>query len=265
MRSIDESWIAARETEYGATISFTAHDLNSDARIARGGDRRCASASIIKLPILVHLALAAAEGQIDWHERLSLAASDKVPGYGILRNLDADLALSMRDLATLMTALSDNTASNMLIDRLGIDAINARTRALGLATTTLHRKVYMPNTPAMLPYGLGVTTTDEIVQLLMLIERQHLGTPAASELVLTLLAAQQDRAGIPRSLPDGWYYAGKTGSDSDLRNDCGIISGPVGEHYALAIFCQQLPHTPATVDHSGWRLIGAITAALLGV
>ena len=116
-------------------------------------------------------AMLAHEGQLDWNETLPLRDQDKVSGSGVLSDLSAGLRLSLRDLCQLTIVLSDNTATNMLIDRLGMDAINARIAALGLMHTRLQRKAFTPDTPATLPYGLGVSTPRETADLLRLLEK----------------------------------------------------------------------------------------------
>jgi beta-lactamase class A len=231
-------------------LSYYTIDLTSGVVRAQDADQPRKSASIIKLPILVHAALTVAEGAARWDERVALGA-ERAGGMGVLKLLDAGLALTLRDLVTLMTVISDNTATNLVIERFGAAAINARIRALDLPQTTLFRPVFAPDTAASAAYGLGVTTARETGTLLARVARRELGDPATADLLLGLLAAQQDRVGIPRGLPAGWRYAGKTGSDTDLRNDAAIVTAPDGRQHVVTIFCQPLPPLPGGVDHPG--------------
>jgi beta-lactamase class A len=245
------------EQASGGRIAFACHNLSTGARLGYRADEQVPTASVIKLPILVHLALAAADGEIDWEEQLALSDGVKVPGTGVLKELSAGLPITVRDLAVLMTALSDNTATNMLIDRVGIAAVNERLASLGLPHTRLLRRAYTPDTPASRPFGLGVTTADEQVALLARLTRGELDAGAAA-VVLEMLAMQQDRAAIGRWLPEGWHYAGKTGSITHLRSDVGLLTGPAGQQLAIAVFCTDIPQVDWSVDNPGLRAIAGL-------
>ncbi len=251
------------ERESGGRLAFVLHDLLTDERVRYRADEQVPTASVIKLPILVHIALAAGAGQLDWSAQLALTDAVKVPGTGILKELSAGLTLSVRDLCVLMTALSDNTATNMLIDHVGIEAVNARMRSLGLANTRLLRRAFTPDTPASRPFGLGVTTADEMADLLARIARRELGDSAAADTTLAMLAMQQDRAAIPRLLPVGWEYAGKTGSGTQMRADAGILTGPGGRRVVLAAFCTDLPRVDWSVENAGLLAIARLARELI--
>jgi len=183
---------------------------------------------------------------------------------GILKLMDKGLQPTIRDVATLMTVISDNTATNMLIDVLGIDHINQHIQAIGMTHTRLNRKVFAPNTPECLPWGLGVTTAHDVGTLLTHIATGQLGNTATNQWLRHTLATQQDRVSFPRALPVGWHYAGKTGSDEDLKNDCGIITTPHGGIIVAACFAQQLADAPHTADHPGLQAIIAATRTIIG-
>ena len=255
--------VAELEAASGGIIAFALHDLHTERRLGHRADVRVPTASVIKLHILLHIARAADEGQVAWDERLQLSDAVKVPGTGVLKELGAGLALSVRDLCALMTALSDNTATNMLIDRVGIEVVNARLEELGLAHTRLLRRAFAADTPATLPFGLGVTTADEMANLLVRLARDEVGGNTAARVTLQMLAMQQDRAAIPRLLPSGWQYAGKTGSNSDLRADVGLLSAPDGRQVALAAFCTAMPRVDWSVDNAGLVAIARLAQALV--
>jgi len=254
---------AQLEHQMGGRLAFAFRDLGTGAALSYRGDEPVSTASVIKLPILLHIALAAEAGELDWGERLTLTDAVKVQGSGILKELGAGLALSVRDLCALMTALSDNTATNMLIDRVGMAAVNERMAALGLPVTRLLRRAYTPDTPASRPFGLGVTTALEQADLLARIALRQIGGGPACEAALTMLAMQQDRAAIPRLLPEGWQYAGKTGSIDHLRADVGILTGPAGEQVALAAFAGELPRVDWGVDNPGLLAIARLAGRLV--
>lgn len=258
-----ETTIAAIERDSGGQISAALYDFQSGDTIGYHADRPVKTASVIKLPILVHVALCVAEGSLRWDMPLRLTDAEKVGGMGVLREMSDGVTLPLRDVCYLMTAISDNTATNMLIEQIGIEPINRRIRALGLERTTLLRKAFSPDTPASLPYGLGVTTASEIVGLLRMIADDRIGDHAAAAEVLRLLALQQDVHAMPRYLPHDWRYAGKTGRLDDLRNDAGIVTAPDGRRWALALFCQELPQIVPTADNPALIAIARLARALL--
>lgn len=256
--------IADLEHESGGRLAFALHDLRTGQALAHRADEPVSTASVIKLPILVHVALAVAEGALGWDDRLELRDPVKVAGSGILKELGAGLSLSMRDLCTLMTALSDNTATNMLIAHVGRAAINARIASLGLARTRLLRPAFSPDTEESRPYGLGVTTAGEMADLLVRLARRQIGDAATAEAILGFLAAQQDRAAAPRLLGPGWSYAGKTGAIDHLRADACILGDATGPRYALAAFCTDLPAIDWGPDNPGLLAIARLARTLVG-
>jgi len=255
--------IRSLEGQFHAQISMLWQPLNDEPAVAYHADRPVKTASIIKLPILIHAALLVESGQLSWDQRLPLSGT-RSPGMGILKVLDDGLHPTLRDVAVLMTVISDNTATNMLIDLLGIDQINQRIQSLGMHSTRLNRKVFAPNTEECLPWGLGVTTARDVVHVLSAIAHGQIGNAETSRFLHETLAKQQDRVGFPRGLPASWSYAGKTGSDDDLRNDCAILTAPDGRQYICACFVQELAEQPSTVDHPGLQALGQIVRIMIG-
>src|SRR5262245_29886393 len=117
--------IKTLEQESGGKLYFAFEALQSGEHLEHRADERVPTASVIKLPILVHVAFAVQEGQLAWDEPLVLTQDTQSPGTGVLKEMTVGLRLTLRDVCYLMTALSDNTATNMLIEHLGIAAINA--------------------------------------------------------------------------------------------------------------------------------------------
>jgi beta-lactamase class A len=257
--------IAEIERESGGEISLAMRDLQTGRTVAYHADRMVMTASVIKLPILVHVALAVREGSLSWETELKLTEEEIVGGSGVLNVLTPGLSLTLRDVCTLMTVVSDNTATNMVIEHLGVEAINRRMRSLGLPRTTLNRKSYSADTPSLLctKYGLGVTTPNEMLRLLTRLANGTLGDAETSADILSLLAKQQYRDGIPRLLPADWKYAGKTGSVNPVRNDVGVVTAPDGRRFALAIFVQKLPVVLWTADNPGLLAIARLAPLLL--
>jgi beta-lactamase class A len=255
--------VSELEAQCGGTLHFAVRDLQTGDTLRCHADERCKTASVIKLPILVHIALCVREGSLSWDEKMALTDAEKVDGSGVLTQLTAGLELSLRDVCTLMTVVSDNTGTNMVIERVGTEAANSRMRQLGLPVTTCFRKAYSPDTEASKAYGLGVTTPDEMLDLLIRLAGNEIGDEAVSKDILHILAGQFYRDAIPRLLPEDWKYRGKTGAVDAVRNDVGIVEMPDGRRYALALFCQNLPIVQWTADNPGLLALARLTRHLL--
>ena len=263
MNEATRAHIERAEQDSGGAISLAAMDLQTGATTEYHAERKVKTASVIKLPILIHVALSTSEGALDWNEKLTLTDAEKVGGAGVLTGLTTGLPFSLRDLCWLMIALSDNTATNMIIERIGVAPVNLRMRELGLRTTVLHRKAYSPDTPESAVYGMGVTTPGEMLRLLVLLHHSEIGNAAVCAAVREFLAAQQIRDRIPRFLPPDWHYLGKPGSIDGVRNDVGIVTAPDGRAFALALFCQHLPDMRWTADNAGLLALAACAENLV--
>lgn len=257
---------ATIERECGGQISFAVSDLQTGATARSFAERKCKTASVIKLPILVHTALSVAEGTLRWDDRLTLTEAEKVPGAGVLTQLSAGLEIALRNVCMLMIILSDNTGTNMVLEHVGIAPVNERMRALGLPITTCFRKGYAPDDGATNPYGWGVTTPEEMLRLLTLLAEGKVGDSAVSAEIVSFLAEQHYRNSIPRFLPTDWKYAGKTGGLDQVRNDVGLVTTPDGNRYALALFCQAIPTVLWTPENPGELALARLARlALTGV
>ena len=247
-------FIGRLERGCSGQLSFCIHDLQTGAEVSHHPDRRVPTASVYKLYVLLHLACAGAEGTVEWNTPLTLRAEHQSPGSGVLSGLTPGLTLSVRDACFLMTAVSDNAATNMLLDHVGLEAVNARLCSFGLKQTALVPQTRTPEAPR-LPYATGHTTPRETADLLLQLVRPARLPPDVAREAVAVLAAQQDRSMIGRWLPPGWTYAGKTGADADLRADVGLVTAPDNREFVLALFCHNLPVPPTGpewgVDHPG--------------
>ncbi|MCP4857141.1 MAG: hypothetical protein GY903_21880 [Fuerstiella sp.] len=189
------------------------------------------TASLIKLPVMIEAYRQAAEGIIDLQATVKWTDADKVPGSGILtKHFTGGSKLSLRDLIRLMIAYSDNTATNLVVDRIGLDATARAMASLGFPETRLHSKVYRGGT-SIFPdrsqeYGLGSTRTTDMVELLERIHRRQLVTPEACDEMMEHLLACEDRSKLPRLLPEQIKIAHKTGAVSAARCDAGLLLTP---------------------------------------
>ncbi len=149
-----------------------AHEVAIDA------DEPVQTASVIKLAILYNAMVDVREGKASWDEKLTLKPGDPVGGSGMLHFFDTPLTVTLKDVLTMMVIVSDNTATNMAIDRFGVDAVNARVESLGLKNTHLYKKVMKPATGPLpedyAKFGLGKTTAREMAELMEQIGECHL-------------------------------------------------------------------------------------------
>ena len=199
-------------------------------------DEPMPTASLIKLPVMLEVYQQAIEGKVRLADVVTLRDADKVPGSGILTEHFSDgAAFSLRDAVRLMIVFSDNTATNLILDKVGIRAVNARMEAWGYPNTRINAKVFRGSTTSVAPertkkFGLGSTTAREMVGLLEDLEMGKHFRPALKQAMLAHLKKCDDKDKFPRFLPTGAVLAHKTGSVSDARTDAGILyleSGPV--------------------------------------
>lgn len=191
------------------------------------------TASLIKFPVMISAYKKIEAGKLSPETPLTLTAEDKVPGSGILTNqFSPGLRLSLRDAIRLMICFSDNTATNLVVDQVGLAQVADDMAALGCPETRIHSKVYRGDT-SIFPdrsqkYGLGSTTADDMVKLYSLLIREELVSQAASAAMLDHLRACEDRTKIARFLPAGVKVAHKTGEVSASRTDAGVIESAAG-------------------------------------
>jgi beta-lactamase class A len=240
------------ERKCGGQISFAF--VSSDGVLSHRADEPVATASTYKLPLLIHLALSVHNGKLSWDLPLRLTDALKSRGTGVLKALHSGLELTLRDVCHLMTVLSDNTATDMLVDRFGLEDVNAWLRSLGLEHTMVLRQDSSSDGSSRAPFATGITTPNEMTQLLQRLASGAFG-PGVTRDVLEMLGLQNDQSMIPRYLPPGWSYAGKTGCNADLRADVGLVRDPQGQGFVLALFCK----FPASND---WSLENPGTLAL---
>jgi beta-lactamase class A len=239
--------LQAIATAHHGKVALFAQNLKTGQTASLQPDLPVKTASTIKLGILLDAAEQIRAGRASFGEKLVLEHANQVEGSGVLGELDTPLALTLKDTLTLMVILSDNTATNMAIDRLGLAPIDHTLRAAGLKQTWLYKKVYLPATgpmPADQPqFGLGKTTASEMASVMTRLATCKLsldGSPALPGdgdlcgTILHMLRSQQDRDDIPRYLETedtsetGSAIANKTGALNEVRNDVALIASKAG-------------------------------------
>ena len=182
-------------------------------------DCEVTAASVIKLPIMVEFFRQAECGMLDETETYRLREADKMEGSGVLFSLREGCTFSLHDLMVLMVIVSDNTATNILIDKLGMENVNRTLAGLGLSRTRLRRKLFDEATSRA---GIQNTiTAGDMGRLLTLLYEGKAVSEAASWRMLKILADQQFNGKIPFFLD--LCVSHKTGEDEGISHDVGIV------------------------------------------
>lgn len=275
----------------GFTYGVSVHDLQTSEHAELNGERPFQLASVFKVPVLVTAMRLADQGQLDLDERVTLTDADKVSPSGILCFLDAGLQPTWRDLLTLMIILSDNTATDAVIKRIGgAEAVRAALAELGITGITIRQTVrellyaiepidtllltdyeyiqyIKTNAVVATPHVVlaGETsnfgTPNAIARLLQIIEKSEAASASATDQMRTILLRQQYATRLPSQLPPGTRVAHKTGSVRGIRNDAGILYLPDDRPIVITAFIEFEPPAPdspnnATLDAAANNLIG---------
>jgi beta-lactamase class A len=255
-------------------VRLYARNLKSGADVGLGQDDPVRTASTIKLPIMAAVFNEVTQGRAKWDERLRLRESDKVSGSGVLHEFSDGVELPLRDVVHLMIVVSDNTATNLVIDRITADVVNAFMDTLGLPRTRSMRKVRGDGTQLKDPsgwskaglleenkrFGLGSTTSREMVALLEKLHRGEVVSPEASRLMLAILGRQQFKDAIGRYLGP-YRVMSKSGSLDALRSDVGLVITPRGP-IAMALTVDGMPWVDYSEENPGLALLGRLAAII---
>lgn len=252
---------SAPEVEFGIAVQH----IESGEELLINAEALFPTASVFKIPVMVEVFKQAAEGKFNLTDRLTLRSADKTLTTGILLHMEDGLQLTLRDLMMLMTIVSDNTATTMLMNLVGAQNITNTMHAMGLqnihVTITVHEMFLhafgIPEQKTVSPAELteiarnkvmdyrsltfartpenDVSSARDMTRLLAMIYKGEVVSRAACDEMLTFLSHQQYNSRLPRFLP--WYSTyHKTGSMRGVRNDSGIIYCGPKDHLAVSVF-----------------------------
>jgi beta-lactamase class A len=246
---------------YKGTVGISVRNLATGEQVSIRGGETFPTLSLIKVSVLVTLMDEVDKGRVRLDERVAMIDRDKVGGTGVLQYLSSGTMPTMEDLAWLMITLSDNTAANLLLDKLDIRTVGVKMEALGLPHSkifakTFHRETSIAPDSSRL-YGLGVTTPDEMVQLFALLYQGKAVSPALDSLSLRMLFANQDDRMMTRWLPGNVRVEHKTGTGDRSRTDCGIIYSPAAP-LALCVLTKNNDDSSYAVDNAAHLLIARV-------
>jgi beta-lactamase class A len=263
--------IAYKIAGFPGKVSLFAENLQTGVSYGLLANDPVRTASTIKLAVMIECFAEAGEGKLKWTEPLPVSAENKVSGSGVLTEFSDEVQLPVRDVMHLMIVVSDNTAANMLLDRVTGNAVNARMAGLGLRQTRIMRKILGDAGPKGITvegakpenrkWGIGRSSPREMVEILEKLYHGNLISPSASAEMLAVMKRQQDHSGIGRDLRDV-TIANKSGALDRLRSDVGIVyseRGPI----AMAITVDDIPEVNWTADNPGSLLISALSDILI--
>ncbi len=204
-------------------VGYSIIDLETGSRISRRGDETFPTASLIKVSILVTVYDLVARGQLSLDDPLTVLKIDQVPGSGIIQFLHNGTVLTVHDAAWLMSTISDNTATNLLLDRIIIRRVWAKMDSLGLQHTRVHSKSFLRNSSVAMDssvkYGLGVTTPNEMAHLFELLALGKAVNPTADSAMLDILEHNTTDFMLQR-YAGGARAAHKDGETDAVRTEC---------------------------------------------
>lgn len=207
--------------ECSGKIGFYYKDINTQNEIKYNEDVKFMAASIIKIPILVEALRRLEYKDISDLEKITITKDVKVPSCGALTYMHDGIEVTIRDLCNLMIILSDNTATNVLMDRLGIDEINKTIKSLGLKNTVASRKMY-----DMESKKLGKEnyfSLSDIAIILDAIHNETLISQSVSKEIKDIMKEQQINHKIPYYIPEEVTVLHKTGEADGITHDIGIV------------------------------------------
>ncbi|MDR1650517.1 MAG: class A beta-lactamase-related serine hydrolase [Synergistaceae bacterium] len=268
-----ENRIKREIMSFSGIMGVYADDLKGRV-VEMNPDEEFETASTIKSFILADLYSQVNEGTKKLSDMLSYTESCRISGSGVLKSLEIGTELSVRNLAVLMITVSDNVATNMLIDYLGLGHINGTTSALGFERTKLHRRITDSGGEDGGWPPLGTTTPREYGRLFTMIAKEELVSPEASREMTEIFKQQCYNSTLTSWLPPYYldkdnfgeagteiYVASKSGSMDDCRNDGGIVGTPYGK-YVIAIMTKGFRDRQYHKEHES-HIYGARVSRLL--
>jgi beta-lactamase class A len=245
-------------------LGYAISNLDTGERLSLRGDETFPTASLIKVPILVTLFDQVEQKQLSLDDPLTVLKIDQVPGSGVLQFMHPGMSLSVRDAAVLMSVLSDNTATNLLLDRVAIRRVWQKMESLGLPHTKVHSKTFLRITSVAMDssvkYGLGVSTPNEMAHLFELLAEGKAVSPAADSSMLDILRNNADGELMQRTV-EGVVAPHKTGATDSVRAECALFR--LQSRVVACGFTKQNQDIRWVVDNEAQVSLGKLGAAVV--
>src|SRR3954464_12808815 len=264
-KSLEETLKPMIEAHHGE-VGLAVKHLKTGESYEYHADQAMPTASLIKLPVMIATYEAVDKGKLSLAEMIELKKVDQVPGSGILTShFSPGAKISLRDAIHLMIVYSDNTATNLVLDQLGLPPTNECMERFGCPDTKINSKVFRGDTSIAKDrskkFGLGSTSARDMVRLCEMLYDKKLVNEKACKQMLDHMFACDDKLKVPRLLPTGTRVAHKTGSVNSSRTDAGIIESPAGP-IAYGILTDKNKDQRWTDDNEGDLFCAEIGAAV---
>jgi len=245
-----------RTAEERGTVGVTIVAPDGE-RWSHNGSQQFKAASCVKIPLMIEIYRQVDRGERKLDDGFVLRDDEKAVGSGVMLHLHDGIELTVNDLLYLMISISDNTATNVLIDMAGMEDVNAVMRELEMTGSNLGRK--MKGRPAIAGEVENLATSDDYVAVVEAILDGTAASAASCEAMTAMLEKQANTRRISRYLPedDQIRWGTKTGSIKGVTNDAGFVMTSEGR-LVIAVFCDGLPD-----QHIGEQVIGDLTRAAL--
>jgi beta-lactamase class A len=267
-------------------------DIDGDAEVGLDADIQMVTASVFKVPVLLELMRQGAAGEVDLRQRVCVPADRRTLGPTGLSVMQDDVDVSLRDLAFMMMSVSDNTATDVIMELIGVDRIASTIKSLGLVQTAVLEdcaailagllkdlgmsddlvgmadvdRALLDKARALDSARTNRTTAREMTRLLSMIWRDEAAPAEACAQVRRIMALQVWPHRLSSGFPDGVKVAGKTGTLPSIRNEAGVVTYPDGRRYAVAVFTrsdtyvEQQPAMDASIGIAARHAIESLRA-----
>jgi beta-lactamase class A len=253
-------------------VSLYAKAIRTGQTVAINPDTAVNTASVIKVAIMLEAMYQIKDGKLSFDDTLTLHKEDQVSGSGVLLLFHTPAPVNFETALVLMITQSDNTATNLVLEHVGRERVNARLRSLGFPVTTSIRPIGRPTegdqSPELKPFGIGRTTAREMAGILESIQRCDAGDQKLCDRMIDIMEHQFWRNCIPHYLEDAdttevaSHVANKTGSLDHVRNDVGIVftkDGPI----VISAFTYENVDTSWTPENEGEMLIARMAKTIV--
>lgn len=252
-------------TAHRGVLGYTVHNIDTGERLSFRGDDPFPTASLIKVPILVTLYDMVEKGEISLDDRIRVLKVDKVPGSGMLQHLHDGIEITIGDAAWLMVTISDNTATNLLLDKVAMRKVWTKMEALGLPRTKVHSKSFQRFTSVAMDssvkYGLGVTTPNEMARLFELLANGKAVSATSDSLILRALEHNTNGELMKRFIP-GVVVAHKDGAGDQVRTNCGLFR--LQSRVVACVLTNENQDRRWVIDNEAQVTMGRIGEAIVG-
>ncbi len=248
--------VIKRAEEHGGTIGVTVIAPSGET-FNYNADRKFGAASTVKIPLMVEIFRQIDRGERSLDDEYVLTAEDVAVGSGVMLHLHHGMTFTLNDLIYLMISISDNTATNILIEMAGMEQVNETIRSLGMTNSNLGRK--MKGRPAQADEQENWATPADYATAIRALLDDRAASADSCQKMRAMLEKQQNSRRISRYLPEaeGIRWGSKTGSVKGVTNDAGFIITPAGT-LIVSVYCEGLPD-----QHLGEKAIGDISRAAM--